>query len=81
MRKSGWTPERRAKQAEAIRQWQPWRKSSGPRTEEGKAKSSRNADKGAAALDARMLQVRLDWRAARLAELDYVCRLLFAGQR
>ena len=27
----------------AIRTWQPWRKSTGPRTEEGKARSARNA--------------------------------------
>jgi len=38
-----WTPERRARQAEAIRSWQPWRKSSGPKTTEGKARSARNA--------------------------------------
>jgi hypothetical protein len=81
MRRSGWTPERRAKQAEAVRRWKPWEKSTGPRTADGKAKSARNADKGVAALEARMLQVRLDWRAARLAQLDYVCRLLFDGQR
>ena len=43
---NGWTPERRAKQAEAIRRWKPWERSTGPKTEEGKAASSRNADKG-----------------------------------
>ena len=43
---SAWTPERRAKQAEAIRRWQPWAQSTGPTTAEGKAVSSRNADKG-----------------------------------
>lgn len=43
---SGWTPERRAKQAEAIRRWKPWKRSTGPKTEEGKAASSRNAYKG-----------------------------------
>jgi hypothetical protein len=41
----GWTDERRANQAAAIRRWQPWTKSTGPRTIEGKATSSRNADK------------------------------------
>jgi hypothetical protein len=49
MRKSGvngWTPERRAKQAEKIRQWQPWEHSTGPKTAEGKAIASQNADKG-----------------------------------
>ncbi len=43
---SGWTPERRAKQAEAIRRNKPWLRSTGPRTAEGKAIASRNADKG-----------------------------------
>lgn len=43
---NGWTPERRERQAEAIRRWQPWKSSSGPRTESGKDRSSRNAWKG-----------------------------------
>ena len=34
---NGWTPERRARQAELIRQWRPWEKSTGPKTEAGKA--------------------------------------------
>ena len=42
---NGWTPERRARQAALIRIWCPWDKSTGPRTEAGKAKASRNADK------------------------------------
>ncbi|TIC79566.1 hypothetical protein E5K04_13580 [Crenobacter intestini] len=42
---NGWTPERRAKQAELIRQWQPWAKSTGARTAEGKAASARNSTK------------------------------------
>lgn len=41
-----WTPERRARQAELIRTWQPWTRSTGPRTAEGKARASRNAWKG-----------------------------------
>ncbi|WP_133683631.1 hypothetical protein [Paludibacterium purpuratum] len=40
---NGWTPERRAWQAELIRQWKPWEKSTGPRTEEGKENSQYNA--------------------------------------
>lgn len=43
---NGWTPERRAKQAEAIRRWKPWKRATGPKTERGKAASSRNAYKG-----------------------------------
>lgn len=43
---NGWTPERRAKQAELIQQWQPWKRSTGPTSGDGKAKVSRNAWKG-----------------------------------
>lgn len=42
---NGWTPERRARQAALIRTWKPWERSTGARTAEGKARSSRNADK------------------------------------
>ena len=42
---NGWTPERKARQAALIRTWSPWNRSTGPRTDAGKAKSSRNADK------------------------------------
>ena len=42
---NGWTPERRLQQAAAIRRWQPWSQSTGPRTASGKAKVARNADK------------------------------------
>jgi hypothetical protein len=38
-----WTPERRAKMAEMVRQWKPWKKSTGPVTMKGKRKSSKNA--------------------------------------
>lgn len=40
---NGWTPERRARQAQLIRQWQPWNRSTGPQSEEGKRASCRNA--------------------------------------
>ncbi len=42
---NGWTAERKAKQAEMIRQWQPWKQSTGPLTIEGKGNSSLNAFK------------------------------------
>jgi hypothetical protein len=42
-RKSGWSPERRRKQAEAIKRWRPWAQSTGPKTPAGKARSRYNA--------------------------------------
>ncbi len=44
-RKTAWTPERRAKQAAAVKIWAPWAHSTGPKTKAGKAKSSQNARK------------------------------------
>lgn len=38
-----WTEEQKQKQREAIQQWAPWKKSTGPRTDSGKQKSSRNS--------------------------------------
>ena len=43
---NGWTKERRQRQSELIQTWQPWTNSTGPRSAEGKAKSSQNAFKG-----------------------------------
>lgn len=40
---NGWTSERRARQAALIRQWAPWKRSTGPRTTTGKAKIAGNA--------------------------------------
>ena len=40
-----WTLEQRQQQAEKIRRWQPWKQSTGARTQEGKAASSQNAYK------------------------------------
>lgn len=46
MSQATWKDERRRRQAEIIRQHRPWERSTGPRTEQGKARSARNADKG-----------------------------------
>jgi hypothetical protein len=65
---SGWTAERRARQARLIHQWQPWQNSTGPRTAEGKAVSSRNAYKPASirhALEIVAADVRAAARRAR----------------
>lgn len=43
---NGWTQERRARQAKLIQKWRPWEKSTGPRTQAGKAAVSQNAYKG-----------------------------------
>lgn len=43
---NGWTPERRKKQAELIKQWQPWKKSTGPKSVGGKERVGSNAYKG-----------------------------------
>lgn len=40
---SAWTPERRERQRQRIMRVRPWEKSTGPRTAEGKRKSSMNA--------------------------------------
>lgn len=37
-----WTEEQKARQAALIRSWKPWTRSTGARTPEGKAISSRN---------------------------------------
>lgn len=41
----GWSAERRKKQAQAIRKWKPWEKSTGPKSDAGKTRSSMNAYK------------------------------------
>lgn len=41
-----WTIEQRQQQAERIKTWSPWARSTGPRSAEGKAKASCNAWKG-----------------------------------
>ena len=40
--RTGWTKDRKARQALAIQQWRPWDRSTGPKTPEGKAKSAEN---------------------------------------
>ncbi|MGE0109718.1 MAG: hypothetical protein AB7S81_08180 [Bdellovibrionales bacterium] len=60
MRLNGWTLERRKQQAEAIQRWQPWERSTGPRTAQGKEKASRNAFKGGGWLKERQLIKKLN---------------------
>ena len=69
-----WTPERRARQAELIRQWRPWAKSTGPRSSDGKERVSRNAWTGGHRAQLRELtkMVNAEVRASR--ELVSGCR-------
>ena len=50
-----WTPEQRQRQRELIQRWKPWEKSTGAKTLEGKAKSSKNAIKDGKSLEVREL--------------------------
>ena len=43
---NGWTPDRQARQAILIRAWKPWEGSTGPTTDDGKARSARNGFRG-----------------------------------
>jgi hypothetical protein len=43
--RNGWTAERRVRQAQNIRRWQPWTRSTGPRTTAGKARTRYNGCK------------------------------------
>ena len=71
-RATGWTPERRKKQSEAIRQWKPWNQSSGAKSLEGKAVVSRNAWKGGHMVTIRQItkqlneamRVQREWQSA-----------------
>lgn len=57
---NGWTQERRERQALRIQGWQPWEHSTGPRSEEGRAKAVQNSFKhGARSADAIALQREL----------------------
>lgn len=68
---SGWSPERRAKHAIAIRIWAPWTKSTGPKTPAGKARVSRNAVKPLKHLDPdRIVQKALRQQARYIAEIN-----------
>ena len=57
---TGWTPERRKKQSEAIRQWKPWNQSTGAKSLEGKAVVSRNAWKGGLMAEIRQISKQLN---------------------
>ena len=41
-----WMQERRERQADLIRRWKPWEKSTGPKSAEGKERSAQRGYKG-----------------------------------
>lgn len=60
MGRTAWTPQRRQRQAEQIRNWRPWEQATGPRTPEGKARVARNAWKGGQRVELRLLAKRVN---------------------
>ncbi len=67
---NGWTPERRKKAAELIHDWKPWEKSTGPKTDEGKARVARNAYKGGTRKELRGLGKLLKELRENLREVE-----------
>jgi hypothetical protein len=57
---SEWSLERRRRQSQLIYEWKPWQRSTGPRTQRGKAQVSRNAYKGGVRQLARKIGKCLD---------------------
>lgn len=53
-----WTDERRRKQAQAIRRWKPWEKSTGPKSPEGKQAASMNSTTHGATTKAAKAMIR-----------------------
>ena len=66
---NGWTEERCKRQSELIQRWQPWAKSTGPRTSAGRAKASKNAFKGGVRPQLRRLAKALHGSQQMLDEL------------
>ena len=65
-RPKGWTPERRALQAAVARRDKPWRHSTGPRTEAGKARCATNAMRHGGRSRAHVLQMQRIRRVLRM---------------
>lgn len=71
---NGWTLERRQRQAELIRQWRPWAKSTGPRSSDGKERVSRNAWTGGHRQELRELSKMVNQQVRQSRELVSSCR-------
>ena len=65
-----WTAEQRKQQSLKIKQWQPWTKSTGARTAEGKAVSAKNAYKGLQPLVAEDVADVIFFAASRPAHVN-----------
>ena len=55
-----WTVEQRLRQSEAIRRWKPWELSTGAKTPQGKAISSKNATKAGDSVYVRELIMQMN---------------------
>lgn len=77
---TGWTPERRARQAELIRAWRPWEHSTGPRTEAGKAACARNAYRGSLDQEIRRARKEVNALMRRARELLGEAKELMDGE-
>jgi hypothetical protein len=80
--KNGWTPERRARQAAAIRNWRPWTRSTGPRTESGKRRVRNNGWKtGMSSQAMRQLRQAMKKQRAFLSRFTIQWQKHFREQR
>lgn len=73
MQKTGWTPERRQRQAELIQRWRPWEQSTGPKTPEGKAVVAQNPYKGGHRQKWRELAKQLNVELAAMRQVRLAC--------
>jgi hypothetical protein len=74
--KAAWTLERRAKQAAIIAQTRPWERATGPRSDRGKAISSRNACTGAGEVAANYRLARDQVRTLALQRAEHLLKRL-----
>ena len=70
---NGWTLERRKRQAELIRQWAPWTKSTGPKSQEGKVRVARNSWRGGHRQQLRELSKMVNQEIRQARELVSTC--------
>ena len=80
LKRSGWSPERRARQAELIRAAKPWSKSTGPKTGAGKTRSAANALKHGYRSRPFIERIREERRLVRLAAQTIALAKVFLGK-